>query len=113
MKPVYKPYEKESWEVWEKTLDAHENRMSRDDFDAYLPSPLEVEQRKQQLRWLQENGFDENAVERVMLADDVAFKKVVAAVRDYGLVQTERRLKRLLAPRAKSSSIGENLGRGG
>ena len=73
----YWDYEKDSWDLWERTLVAHSNGMLRDDLDSYLPNPREIDIRKQQVQWMYSFGFTSRFICAVMQHDCFSFDLIV------------------------------------
>lgn len=57
----------------------------------YLPSPSEIEYRKQQVLWLQESGFSRKMIVNIMEYDHPSFNRAWAMVQRYGAKETVRR----------------------
>ncbi len=62
----------------------------------YLPSPAEIDLRKRQVRWLQEQGFCRSFIVNVMEFDHPTFPKVQRMVEQYGPEETYRRCREFL-----------------
>ena len=58
----------------------------------YLPPECEVLRRAGNLRWLLENGFDEDVIGSVMDFDMPTFETVVRLVMTYGVETTRKKL---------------------
>lgn len=59
-----------SWDAYYATLqERRESRGQCDDGRCYLPTPEEIEQRKNDLDWLKEMGFGPCALESIMRYD--------------------------------------------
>lgn len=92
----YELYEEASWDAWDEILTAHLNRMSRDDFGAYLPSPGEIAERKEMLRWLQDNDFSHKFIEAIMHWDHPGYGLVRRVVMRWGLIRGKEILEDFL-----------------
>jgi len=88
----YDDYEEGSWDQWERTLIAHKNRMSREDLNAYLPSPKTIGDRKEVLKWLQEHEFPSNFICGVMQYDHPGINLVRGMVEKMGPKKTLEKL---------------------
>ena len=99
MEPIekqYRDYEEDSWDLWEETLISHKNRMTREDLNAYLPSPQEIEDRKESIGWLRHQGFDSSFICGVMSFEHPGINRVKEMVRKYGPEATYEKLKPFL-----------------
>ena len=97
MEQIYEFYEEGSWDLWEWTIIAHINRMSKDDLGAYLPSPVEIEERKQQVSWLFEIFTSRKLVHDIMQHDHPGIGLVVKMVDKHGPDAAEKILIQFLA----------------
>jgi len=64
----------------------------------YLPSPGDIEQRITDLRWLQEQGFNQRFIASVLQFDTPTLDVVVKMVKRHGPFETYKRLRIFLAP---------------
>ena len=94
----YEFYEEGSWDLWERTIIAAENGMlGFDDRNAYLPSPLEIKQRIEDIRWLTSRGFSRRFVCAVMTHESPGLDLVKTTVFKYGLDGAIKKLTPFLA----------------
>lgn len=96
MKIEYDDYEEGSWDLWEKTLNGHQSRTFLEDSMSYLPSPVEIEERKAILEWLQMQGFGDPLIYSVMRLDHPGIVLVRKLTLQYGPREAERRLEPFL-----------------
>ncbi len=56
----------ESWDVYDTTLIKHKTGQLKEDRGTYLPTPLEIYERLEDLKWLSFNGFPSRFICGVM-----------------------------------------------
>jgi hypothetical protein len=76
----------------------------------YLPSPSEIEQRCEQIRWLEWQGFCRAFIVNVMEHENPTMERVVQMVKRYGPVETYRRCREFMLPTEydQEESLGSN-----
>jgi hypothetical protein len=76
----------------------------------YLPSPAEVEQRCQQIRWLESKGFCRAFIVNVMEHENPSIERVIEMVRRHGPAETYRRCRWFMLPTEydQEESLGSN-----
>jgi len=79
----------------------------------YLPSPSDIEERKEDLRWLEDCGFSQSFVVNVMEHDNPTIERARQMVCRYGVEETKRRCQAFAAPTEydEEENNGSELGR--
>lgn len=98
MKPVvYEPYEESSWDAWESAIIRRIHGMAgKEDVNAWLPSPADIEERCRMVRWLDQQGFPNRWIGCIMQNDNPDYQTVVELVERIGAEAAIKQLRPLV-----------------